>query len=183
MKKKRSKGAKSPPVTSWVTLAEVLGCHVRSLRNWSKMDGAPKANSGGQHSVPKWRKFIQDKGLVTKLGPETEEKRTKEELQVAQLERKNALLDIDIAERKGEVIPVEDIASRLQEVAQSQMAALRQKLEIEFPARFLELLPADSLTAEQCETLTADVRSRMKLTVDEVCALMQPLVESWEGSK
>jgi hypothetical protein len=46
-----------------VELAAVLGVSRRTLTNWQKMEGAPKALSNGLWPVADWREFVRIRGL------------------------------------------------------------------------------------------------------------------------
>src|SRR5207253_2748270 len=44
-------------------LADLLGVTARGLRDWRKLDGAPRAEADGGHDVGAWRAFVKARGL------------------------------------------------------------------------------------------------------------------------
>src|SRR4051812_9070532 len=45
-----------------VELANLLGCHRRSVQRWMKQDGNPGAAANGKYNVAKWREWAETHG-------------------------------------------------------------------------------------------------------------------------
>jgi DNA-binding transcriptional MerR regulator len=56
---------------SYVELAKELGVSRQALHNWRHIEGAPEAQSNGQHVVKSWREFIAKHGLKSSEGMTT----------------------------------------------------------------------------------------------------------------
>lgn len=77
------------------------------------------------------------------------------------------MAEIELAKLKGTAIGADVMGQRLIELAGKQQALLRSKLENEYPLVVAGMEPAE-------------VRKKGKELVDQLCQLMQQLVEEWK---
>lgn len=127
-------------------LARILGFHFQTIRKWRRNfgDTPEKHKDGKKEHVQSWRDFIALKGLgeTVKVAPKERELLMRENL-----EKKNKLLDIDIAKAEGKVRTVAEVKALMLSIASKQNSILRQKLENEFPGK-LKGLNATEIRAE-----------------------------------
>ena len=133
---------------SVVELSEILGVSRRTIGNWRKMKGSPKATANGKHNIAKWRKFISKNGLKETDTPEDEALKSRKLLaEVRQAELKLKTME-------GMYVSIE----KVREVWTIHIGQVRSILE----SRFLNELPP-ILT-----TLTAiQIREKMQEVLDE----------------
>ncbi len=151
-------------VKNQTALAALLGTTRRTLNRWAKVEGAPKAASDGRHNVPAWREWMKANGHVVKDGSQAGGRMA--ELKERQLERSVEILEVKLAELRGDVIAVSTVEAMLSEFGATIMAMLRQKLENEFPISCAGLEPAQ-------------VRVRGKALVDDIAGRLRAAVDPW----
>ena len=117
---------------------------------WSKMDGAPQAYPDGSHDLAAWQKFVESRGLKPVEGDELNRGR----LQAENLQRKNALLEIEIAEKLGRLIPVAEVETEVTRMIHQFKGMIYTKLENELPP-ILEGLKAAEIQIKQREAVAA----------------------------
>lgn len=110
-------------------LAELLGVSRQTLYAWKKIEGAPKANPNGSHSVISWRQFVRMKGLQAGRTVPDKQEALKARKLLAEVEQR----EIRTAIMKGEYVPLEQV--RLEWT--TNVGKARALLE----ARFLNELP------------------------------------------
>lgn len=137
-------------------LAEQLGCEVRTLRNWQKLDGAPSGLN-----VEAWLKFRDERGLGRQRGADLHA--LKVQIAEQDLERKrheNAVL-------RGESIPANEIRDFLREWAAKLDLLLTSELETNAPP----LLDGKPI---------AEIRVTMRDVHDRIRAATARGLLSWE---
>lgn len=108
-----------------VELAEAIGVSRQSVNRWLKLkrNGPPKPRSDGRFSVPDWKKWLRETGRdngVTgdELADELPRLNAKRVLLV------NERLELDNAERRGELISRAEVIKEAAEIATSLRSAL-----------------------------------------------------------
>jgi hypothetical protein len=112
-----------------VELAAVLGVSRRTLTNWQKMEGAPKALSNGLWPVADWREFVRLRGLNAGRVPVGNEEALKARKLLAEVEER----ELRIAVKKGEYIPIHQVKSEWIGLVAQATSILRAKFESELP--------------------------------------------------
>ena len=151
-------------VKNQTALAALLGTTRRTLNRWAKIEGAPRPQADGRHHVPAWREWMKANGHVVKGGSDAGGRMA--ELKERQLERSVEILEVKLAELRGDVIAVSTVEGMLSEFGATIMAMLRQKLENEFPISCAGLEPAQ-------------VRVRGKALVDDIAGRLRAAVDPW----
>lgn len=151
-------------VKNQTALAALLGTTRRSLHRWAKVEGAPKPASDGRHNVQAWREWMKANGHVVKDNSQAGGRMA--ELKERQLERSVEILEVKLAELRGDVIQVATVEAMLTELGSNIVSLLRQKLENEFPISCAGLEPAQ-------------LRVRGKGLVDDICGRLQKAVQPW----
>lgn len=151
-------------VKNQTALAALLGTTRRTLNRWAKVEGVPRPASDGRLNVPAWREWMKANGHVTKDATAAGGRMA--ELRERQLERSVEILEVKLAELRGDVIQVATVEGMLSELGATIMALLRQKLENEWPISCAGLEPAQ-------------VRVRGKALVDDIAVRLQKAVEPW----
>ena len=145
--KRKSKRAGIPTI---VELCKQLDCSRASLYVWTKMDGAPEPYSDGSHNLKAWQTFIESRGLKPVEGDELNRGR----LQAENLQRKNALLEIELDEKLGRLIPVAEVETEVTRMVHQFKGMIYTKLENELPP-ILEGLKAAEIQIKQREAVAA----------------------------
>ena len=140
-KKKRTLG-------TMIDLADSLGCSRASLYIWLKMEGAPSTSNTKRHDIDAWEKFINSRGLKPVEGDELNRGR----LQAENLQRKNALLEIEIDEKLGKLIPVVEVETEVTRMVHQFKSLIYTKLENELPP-ILEGMKAADIQIKQREAI------------------------------
>jgi len=126
-----------------VELAAVLGVTRRTLSNWQKMDGAPKALSNGLWPVADWREFVRMRGLKAGKTPVGNEEALKARKLLAEVEER----ELRIAVKKGEYVPLTKVREEWIGLVAQATSVLRAKFENELPP-VLSGLDATGIQAE-----------------------------------
>ena len=142
------RGKKRAGVSTIVELCKRLECTRASLYVWTKMDGAPEPYSDGSHNLDAWLKFIESRGLKAPAGDELNRGR----LQAENLQRKNALLEIEIDEKLGKLIPVSEVELEVTRMVHQFKSLIYTKLESELPP-ILEGMKAADIQIKQREAI------------------------------
>ena len=142
-------------------LAARLRISVQSLSGWSKLPGAPT-----DYNVAAWKAFVEENQLGLSGNRVS---KSRETLLTEQVEKKNRLLDIDIAKKEGRLAPVESINEGAMRTASAQKQMLYQILVHELPPR----------TVGQD---VATVRQLNQDTADRICELMRGQKDAIEAS-
>lgn len=112
-----------------VELAAVLGVSRRTLNNWQKMEGAPKALSNGLWPVADWREFVRMRGLNAGRIPVGNEEALKARKLLAEVEER----ELRIAVKKGEYVALTKVREEWIGLVAQATAILRAKFENELP--------------------------------------------------
>ena len=137
-----------PYADSVVELADILGVTRRTIGNWRKIKGSPKASPNGKHNIAKWREFVRKNNLKEADSPEDEELKTRKLLaEVRQAEIKLKVIE-------GTYVPIE----KVREVWTIHIGQVRQILE----SRFLNELPPILTTLDAVQ-----IREKMQEVLDE----------------
>jgi hypothetical protein len=112
-----------------VELAAILGVSRRTLTNWQKMEGAPKALSNGLWPVADWREFVRLHGLNAGRVPIGNEEALKARKLLAEVEER----ELRIAVKKGEYVPIHQVKSEWIGLVAQATSILRAKFESELP--------------------------------------------------
>lgn len=126
-----------------VELAAILGVTRRTLNNWQKIEGAPKAISNGMWPVADWREFIRLRGLKAGKVPIHNEEALKARKLLAEVEERELRIQI----KKGEYVRLDQVRSEWIGLAAQATAILRSKFENELPP-ILSGLDATGIQAE-----------------------------------
>ena len=133
---------------SVVELADILGVTRRTIGNWRKIKGSPKASPNGKHNIAKWREFVRKNNLKEADSPEDEELKTRKLLaEVRQAEIKLKVME-------GTYVHIE----KVREVWTTHIGQVRQILE----SRFLNELPPILTTLDAVQ-----IREKMQEVLDE----------------
>ncbi len=102
-----AQGGDAHPV--WVenqqALSEALGCDRRTIQRLLKLDGNPGKRSDGSYPVVEWKKWTAEHGRLRKGRVSTD----KEALEMQAIILRNERLELDLAERRGELMGVEEV--------------------------------------------------------------------------
>ena len=112
-----------------VELAAALGVSRRTLTNWQKMEGAPKALSNGLWSVADWREFVRIRGLSAGRVPVGNEEVLKARKLLAEVEER----ELRIAVKKGEYVALTKVREEWIGLVAQATSILRAKFENELP--------------------------------------------------
>ncbi len=112
-----------------VELAAALGVSRRTLSNWQKMEGAPKALSNGLWPVADWREFVRIRGLSAGRVPVGNEEALKARKLLAEVEER----ELRIAVKKGEYVAIYQVKSEWIGLVAQATSILRAKFENELP--------------------------------------------------
>jgi hypothetical protein len=126
-----------------VELAAILGVTRRTLNNWQKIEGAPKALSNGMWPVADWREFIRLRGLKAGKVPIHNEEALKARKLLAEVEERELRIQI----KKGEYVRLDQVRAEWIGLAAQATAILRSKFENELPP-ILSGLDATGIQAE-----------------------------------
>ena len=142
--------AKKKTVGTIVELAKELGVTRASVYIWQKMDGSPTVKSNNRHDLSEWRAFVTSRGLKAAEGDELNRGR----LQAENLQRKNALLEIEIDEKLGKLIAVSEVEVEVTRMVHQFKGMIYTKLENELPP-ILEGMRAADIQIKQREAIAA----------------------------
>lgn len=120
---------------SWGALAKGLRVSRRSLLDWRKLPGAPSTPS-----LAAWQTFVEENALgiaPNKLSP------GRERLMQDNLDKRNHLLDLEIAEKEKRMVLVKEVDDFLFRTALLMKSILQTKLENELPPRLIGKSPAE----------------------------------------
>jgi hypothetical protein len=148
------------PKPTWSLLAKQLQVSKQSIARWRGLPGAPT-----EPDAPVWRAFIAENGLGV-AGNRLSKQR--ESLLASSVEKKNRLLDIEIAQKERKTIERADVNKLLLRVASQQRAVLYAALEREYPGKVV------GRTA-------AEVSLRGRELADRVCEIMDREIETWQS--
>jgi len=112
-----------------VELAAVLGVSRRTLTNWQKMEGAPKALSNGLWPVADWREFVRLRGLNAGRTPVGNEEALKARKLLAEVEER----ELRSAIKKGEYVALTKVREEWIGLVAQATSILRAKFENELP--------------------------------------------------
>ena len=112
-----------------VELAAALGVSRRTLTNWQKMEGAPKALSNGMWPVADWREFVRMRGLNSGRVPVGNEEALKARKLLAEVEER----ELRIAVKKGEYVALTKVREEWIGLVAQATSILRAKFENELP--------------------------------------------------
>ena len=112
-----------------VELAAALGVSRRTLTNWQKMEGAPKALSNGLWPVADWREFVRLRGLNAGRVPVGNEEALKARKLLAEVEER----ELRIAVKKGEYVALTKVREEWIGLVAQATSILRAKFENELP--------------------------------------------------
>lgn len=112
-----------------VELAAALGVSRRTLSNWQKMEGAPKALSNGLWPVADWREFVRIRGLNAGRVPVGNEEALKARKLLAEVEER----ELRIAVKKGEYVALTKVREEWIGLVAQATGILRAKFENELP--------------------------------------------------
>ena len=149
-KKAAKKKTSRRGIPTIVELCNILQCSRAALYVWSKMDGAPQAYPDGSHDLAAWQKFVESRGLKPVEGDELNRGR----LQAENLQRKNALLEIEIDEKLGKLIPVSEVEVEVTRMVHQFKGMIYTKLENALPP-ILEGMRAADIQIKQREAIAA----------------------------
>ena len=112
-----------------VELAAALGVSRRTLTNWQKMEGAPKALSNGLWPVADWREFVRIRGLSAGRVTVGNEEALKARKLLAEVEER----ELRIAVKKGEYVALTKVREEWIGLVAQATSILRAKFENELP--------------------------------------------------
>lgn len=156
---RRTPRKQSPYANSVVELADILGVSRRTIGNWRKIKGSPKASPNGKHNIATWRKFISKNGLKEPETPEEEELKSRKLL----AEVRQAELKLKVME--ATYVPIE----KVREVWMSHIGQVRNILE----SRFLNELPPILTTLDAIQ-----IREKMQEVLDETYSAISVAADS-----
>ena len=107
---------------------------------WRTMDNVPAKASDNRLNVTAWRQFIDDNGLKSKT---TKDNLTIGDLQREKLAKQNALLQIDIEKKRGDLLPRDQVQTDVTRVIAQFKSVLYTKLESEAPPVLEGMAAAD----------------------------------------
>ena len=107
---------------------------------WRTMDNVPAKASDNRLNVTAWRQFIDDNGLKSKS---TKDNLTIGDLQREKLSKQNALLQIDIEKKRGDLLPRDQVQTDVTRVIAQFKSVLYTKLESEAPPVLEGMAAAD----------------------------------------
>lgn len=145
-------------IVPWTELAQILGVTRQSIFLWRKLPEAPDVAD-----PERWKEFVAFAGLGVSGNRVSE---SREELLKANLEKKNRLLDLQIAKEERTVVDREDINSLLLHIAALAKSILYPALERELPPR------AEGRTAVEIGILGREF-------ADRICDQMARDIEVW----
>lgn len=148
-------------------LAERFGVDVRTITNWVQ-EGMPQRRKSGKPSYSwpecrEWREgdIRKDARADRHAGGDDDKKTRLAELRLRQLEIEVEQADLDLAERRGELIPVAFMISEFDRIAQGLRKAL-----LSFPATWAERLGSCPSTPERQRMLSDGINDMMPLLDD-----------------
>lgn len=131
-------------VKTWVQLADVLEVDRKSLDNWKKLPGAPRARSDGRKCVVDWLEFIESQIAAGNIrSPESFMDPDKLELQEQERYWKVKRLKLAYDKDRELVIDREEVKGYYVKVAANVKARLRAKFENELPPKYEGLSPGE----------------------------------------
>ena len=96
-------------LTGWMEnqqkLSEALGCDRRTIQRLLKIEGNPGKRSDGRYPLAEWKKWTSEHGRLRKGSVSSD----KEALETQALILRNERLELDLAERRGELMGVEEV--------------------------------------------------------------------------
>lgn len=91
-------------VLNEMNLARELGVAARTIKLWKTIEGNPGSDSGGRYKVDDWRRWAAENGKKVPAGATT-----KSEWEVERIKRQVERLDLELKQRRGDLVPVEDV--------------------------------------------------------------------------
>ncbi len=146
---------------TWGNLSKHLKVSRQSVTEWRKLPGAPQEPASGP-----WKAFVEEHGLGV-VGNRKSHRR--EFLLESAVEKKNRLLDLEIAQKERRTIYRADVNKLLLHVASQQRAVLYAALEREYPGKVV------GRTA-------GEISQRGRELADRVCDIMNREIETWQKS-
>lgn len=133
---------------NYVELAEILGVTRRTLQDWRKLEGAPKAESNGSHDVVAWQDFQTRIGGKGALEPTDADPVGGDLPSEPVLKRRKLLLfcqekEMLLAYRRGELIERDLVRETWSRKCAEANSLLRKRLENELPSELEGLEAVD----------------------------------------
>jgi hypothetical protein len=147
------------PKDTWAKLAIRLRVSRTAIHDWRQLPGAPQ-----EPDPEKWKEFVQANGLG-QAGNQTSGQR--EELLTIAVEKRNRLLDLQIAREERKSVDRGEVDAMLLNVASLQKTVLYPALERELPAK------AEGKTAVEIAVIGREI-------ADRICETLSGAVESWK---
>lgn len=117
--------AASPSDPMWVpnlsSLAEALGCDRRTLQRLLKLEGNPGKREDGSFSLTAWKLWAMEHGRLKRQVSTPD----KNELECRALLLRNEKLEVENAERRGELMHVDEVTRVLTEMVGAFVQGLR----------------------------------------------------------
>ena len=148
---------------TWDQLAKALGVSVVSVNGWRNLPGAPADKDLGA-----WQAFQAENelGIAGNKGSAS-----REELLKANIEKRNKLLDLQIAKEERTVVDRTVVDEMLLRLGSLQKTVLYQKLEKELPAK----AAAHGAAVEPMQILGREI-------ADGLCELFGQEMDRWQNS-
>jgi DNA-binding transcriptional MerR regulator len=142
-------------VKTLVELAALLGVTRRTLHNWQKLPGAPKAMSNGEYPVAEWREFVRVRGLKTGHPVTTNDEALKARKLLAEVEER----ELKLAIKRGHFVALDQVRQEWTTRVGQAIALMRARLEMEAPPILAGL---DAF----------GIQDRLAKIIDEICAAL-----------
>lgn len=149
-----------------VELAEILGVHRKTIYEWKKLDGAPKAQDNGLHDVAAWRAFVR----AHELGPGDAPSQDLNAIKARKLLAEAEIKEEQAAQIKGQTVTLDAVNRFMRRKVAGAVTLLRNKFENELPP-ILSGLDATGIRKE-CAT-----------AIDEVCQMLSGEYDEPRGRK
>ena len=142
---------------AWVTtkaeLAKSLGISRPTLDKWMQATGAPEHAADGRHSVLEWKRWMRETGRSFGDSEEGEQGSEVERLTAKGLALRNRKIEIEIAQREGELIERDVV---VQDITQAAIAVRRELYRM-----------ASEVAPQLAGRPVAEIQLRLREKVDE----------------
>lgn len=145
-----------------VELAKILNVDRKTIQRDLKLNGCPKRRPDGRYDVNAWRAWRE-----SRKGVDTAEGMTQSELRARQILLQNQKLEFQLAQLRGEFVPVADVEKWV-----SDMVLAAKKVLYSMPT---------SLAPQVVGVSVAEAERRIKESIDE--ALEQLHARPWQDRK
>ncbi len=145
--------AQATVAENYVELAGILGVTRRTIQNWRKRSGAPKAAANGFHDVSAWREFMHRHDLKGDAVATDEETALRARKLLAEVEER----ELRLAVKKGDYVSIEEVRQTWTRLVGRAKELLRNKFENELPP-ILSGLDATAIQ-EECRRAIDEVLS------------------------